>query len=635
MTRSLRPLAALLLAAGALLAPSTRAEAPIVAFGTSELRASGCTTPVVTALDPALGPQSFRIRATDEALTISGGDERGLLYGLLEAAEQYRLHGPDARLDGRSGAPFIANRGLKFNIPLDARCPSYDDTGDAAQRNLEHMWDFSFWREFLDTMARHRYNTLTLWNPNPFPVMTRLPGYPDIALDDISATTAVPGGRVGEWGDAGGVNDTVLKNLRLVRRMSIDEKIAFWRRVFRHARDRGIDVYFITWNIYTNGARGKYGLSDDIDNPANIPFYREATRVFLETYPDLKGIGVTAGERMHVPPGRDVHDARERWLWETYGRGILDHIAAHPDRTVHFIHRFWYSDFEKIQKYWAGYPHPFTFSFKYITARLYSSPERSPYAASIIPLLEAHHLKSWWNLRNDDIFVYRWGDPDYVRAFLQNLPLHLTAGFHMGSDGYVWGRVFADRSPLMAGKLELEKHWYKFMLWGRLAYDPSLDRSFFEAHLAHRYPGTDAAVLYEAWQAAARVIPQINRFMFYTGDRHWAPEACSARESFRFLPDFRVVRPLRGTGILNPRDYVRHSLAGTLPEGHVSPSAVSENLDAQAAIALDGVARLRRQDPSPELQLVLDDIAAMAWLGRFYAARIDTALALEWFDQTG
>ena len=30
---------------------------------------------------------------------------------------------------------------IKFNIPLDARAPSYDDTGSAAEENIVHMWD--------------------------------------------------------------------------------------------------------------------------------------------------------------------------------------------------------------------------------------------------------------------------------------------------------------------------------------------------------------------------------------------------------------------------------------------------------------------------------------------------------------
>jgi len=60
--------------------------------------------------------------------------------------------------------PFIERRGIKFNIPLDARTLSYSDAGDAAQQNIPEMWSMDFWREFLDEMARDHYDVLSLWN---------------------------------------------------------------------------------------------------------------------------------------------------------------------------------------------------------------------------------------------------------------------------------------------------------------------------------------------------------------------------------------------------------------------------------------------------------------------------------------
>ena len=93
------------------------------------------------------------------------------------------------------GAPFIERRGLKFNIPLDIRTPSYQDAGDAAQNNIAEMWNFEFWREYLDAMARDRYNVLTLWNPHPFPSMIHLDDYPDVALEDVCGTSFPAGHR--------------------------------------------------------------------------------------------------------------------------------------------------------------------------------------------------------------------------------------------------------------------------------------------------------------------------------------------------------------------------------------------------------------------------------------------------------
>ena len=100
-------------------------------------------------------------------------------------------------------------------------------------------------------------------------------------------------------------------------------------------------------------------------------------------------------------------------------------------------------------------------------------------------------MPCWLNLRNDDLFVLRWGDPDYVREFMANVPRDLMrweAGYFMGPDGFVQGREFVHKDPDLSGQLEVDKHWYRFMMFGRLGYDLTLTREFFEQKLRHRFP---------------------------------------------------------------------------------------------------------------------------------------------------
>ena len=87
------------------------------------------------------------------------------------------------------------------------------------------------------------------------------------------------------------------------------------------------------------------------------------------------------------------------------------------------------------------------------------------------------------------MYYMRWGDPDFVRAYLTNLPdLSKIAGFYMGPDGYTWGREFVSTEPDTPRQLVIEKMWFGFMLWGRLAYDPTIPNSHFEQMLAARFP---------------------------------------------------------------------------------------------------------------------------------------------------
>ena len=615
----------------------TSIESPMVDFAKKRLlhalqSSSESTTYINLTQVDSLGNQSFRIDSRGDSVFISVGDVHGAMYGILELEELVMLRQP---LDELSIAqdPFISKRGLKFNIPLDARNPSYDDTGDAAQENIATVWDIEFWTQYLDQMALHRYNQLTLWNPQPFTSMLKLESFPGLALDNVYRSRAPLSEKWRAWGEPGGVADHILEDLELVREISIDEKIAFWRRVLAHAKNRGIDVYLITWSIYPNGIDPKHGITSDITNLNTQAFFREAVKELIVTYPDLKGIGVTAGENMPVD-GTVANWTREKWLWETYGRGLAEAKTIDPSRQIDFIHRFWYSGYEDIQTYWNSYPDPFSFSFKYLMARSYSSPKTSHLAERVIPYLaDEEGKRTWWNLRNDDLFVFRWGNPDYVREFYSNLPLALTEGIHMGSDGYVWGRVFADKAPSMRGKLELDKHWYRFMMWGRLAYNHTLPRSFFENKLGHRLGTQQPSLLYDAWAAASEIIPQINRYQFRPGDRQFSPESSASRETFRYVNDFQVATPMPGSGIINPREYVRRIKEESDLSQATTPLDVADNLEHQASRALSLADQLPQA--GEELSLTLQDIRAIAHLGRYYAFKIRAAVALEFFEQMG
>lgn len=600
-------------------------------------------------LETDLAEQAYRITRNEQTVTVAGGDARGILYGGLELAERIRF-GEAQELDRVEGKPFLAQRGIKFNIPLDARTPSFHDSGHAAQNNIAEMWSFAFWSEFLDAMALHRYNTLTFWNAHPFPSMIDIPGYGDVALDDVTVCSLDLWTQKNDYEPSQLVSQSVMDNLKIVKVMPIEEKIVFWRKVMRYAKDRGIDIYFITWNICANSVAepvesgykswstsrehvhqpGKYGITHQINNPKTLTYFREAVKTFVLTYPDLKGLGVTAGE--HMPkdqPGAEY--SRERWLWEAYGQGILDAKKEQPDRQVHFIHRVWYSDMGEIMKYWDAYPDSFEVSFKYAKARLYSSPKvpfMKPLLADIRPL----GLKSWWNLRNDDIFYHRWGDPDYVRDFLRNFPRDATAGYHMGSDGYAWGREFATLDAASPAELEITKHWYRFMLWGRLGYDPNLDRKHFVAVLRNRFPHTQADHLYDAWRNSSKVIPLINRFHWRDWDFMWAVEGCKDKR-YRTVEDFYDNPTMEASGILNVEAYVAATLADRAIT-ETTPLDIAAHIAQAAEAGLSHLQHLSGRQGS-ELDTTLQDIRAMALLGQFYAAKIRATVALGFYKQTG
>lgn len=577
-------------------------------------------------------------------IEIAASEPNGLMYGLLEVSEQINIGISLNEIQAVDETPYIKKRGIKFNIPLDIRTSAFDDSGDAAQKNITTVWDFAFWEHFFDNMARHRYNVISYWNAHPFSSMVQLEDYPDVALQDIWGTNIDPQKDPSAWKLPELPSTKAVENKKVLKKFSIKEKIAFWQKVMQHAKDRGIDIYFMTWNICLNGAAptgsneeakgkvGKYGITNDYKNETSKDYLRKSVKKFLLTYPHVTGIGVTAGENMRKP----MNDAdKEKWLWDTYGLGIMDAKEIQKDRKVNFIHRFWWTDAEMIEKYWGDYPDQFDMSFKYAKARLYSSPTPI-FHKPLLEWMKPQDLKSWWNLRNDDIFIHRWADPTYVRDFIKNMPYEATAGFQMGSDGYVWAKEFISKNPKLSGQYEIDKHWMRFMLWGRLGYNPNLSDDRFKRAITQKYPEVDADKMLNAWIAASKIIPQINTFHWRNWDFMWQPEAnFDIWNDFKDINTFREVKTMEGSGILNIQEYVqaKNNMENITLK---TPLDVVRNLQAQSSTARVLVDELLKETfQNDELKETLLDIKSMSALGDYYALKISGALELEHFKTTG
>ncbi|GAB4130927.1 hypothetical protein [Thermopirellula anaerolimosa] len=633
-------------------------DRPQTAFAVEEIQRAArdrdIRATVTLEINPAeLGPQCYRIETDSaESVRVVGGDATGAMYGGLDVAEAIRL-GSLKHLAEGVRRPYIERRGIKFNIPLDLRTPSYSDAADSFQANIPEVWSMDFWRDMLDEMARHRYNVLSLWNLHPFPSIVKVPEFPDIALNDVWRTRVRLDSSFALTG-SDMVRPAMLADHEVVKRITIDEKIAFWRDVMQYARDRGVEVYWFTWNIFVWGTDGKYGITAKQDNPATIAYFRASVRETVRTYPLLAGIGVTAGEQMER--GGDGRLTREQWLWQTYGEGIRDALAEQPERRFRLIHRFHQTGLDEILQAFKDYPGPFDVSFKYSIAHMYSMPN-PPFIQTVLPRMPAG-LRTWLTVRNDDIYSFQWGDPDYARDYIRAMPgENRTAGFYMGPDGYCWGRDFLKNDPNGPRPLVIQRLWYTFMLWGRLSFDPTLPDEHFERVLTARFRQAHAPELFQALRESSQIIPLVNRFHWEDYDFQWFPEACISHptryKGFHTVRDFITGRTMPGSGILDVRQYGDAAMGKSrqrysTPRGEggvvlenlldqsprITPLQVAEQLRAHAEAALRLAAAIDPGDDR-ELRETLDDITAMAHLGNYYAAKIEGAVALYLFDLSG
>jgi len=538
-----------------------------------------------------------------------GGDRIGAMYGGIHIAEII-AGGSLADFQDEDKTPYIQKRGLKFNIPLDRRTPSFDDGGVAANTNRKNVWDINFWKEYFDVIARQRYNVLSLWNRHPFPSLVQVPGYEDIALQGVMDETH-----------------------EFINNWSINRKIEFWNEVLELAYERGIEVWPVVWNVELQGTEdNEYGINKEKGNQITIDYLRKSVKQLLLTYPRLAGIGVTAGERM-----QEYSDSeKEQWVWDTYGMGVMDVKELQPDRNIRFVHRHWLTDWDEIGNRFSQLPDGFEMALKYAQARLYSSNKPSWAARQLdkIPM----EMATWWNLRNDDIFIQRWGDPDFVREYILYFPHKskpcdrspcLTAGYIMGSDRYFWGRESMSKNPQTPRQFENEKHWYKFLLWGRLGYDPNTPDELFKGLIKYRFPTVDASNVFDSWKAASKIIPMVNRFHWLPWDYMWWVEKGTGN-SWSDIDGYHNINHVIVKETQNVSGYstIQEFVDGKDKE--TSPLAVADELEVNANEALQGIASMT-DNGNIELKETLGDIRSQAYFGLYWSHKIRGGVELAYF----
>ena len=577
-----------------------------------------------------LKEEGFKLTHKNGIIQVRGSDAAGVMYGGLELAEQIKIGGIEG-IKTKIQNPYMERRGTKFNIPLDVRTPSYTDVSDIAQKNIGEMWNFDFWKEYIDNLARYRYNFVSLWSLHPFPSMVKVPGYEDVALDDVQRSSH-------EWDEYYNTNGwgfcspEILANPDILLKISIEDKIKFWRKVMAYGKSRNIDFYVVTWNIFVHGAKDKYGITDDINNPVTKDYFRKSVKQMFLSYPDLAGIGLTTGENMY---GHSTQE-KEDWAFETYGQGILDAAGAMPDRKFTFIHRQHMAGTQKIAEKFKPLIDneniEFIFSFKYAKAHVMSATKQ-PYHENFVE--QIGDMKTIWTLRNDDVYYYRWGAPDFVREFINNIPHEVSRGYYYGSDQWVWGREFTMKKPEGPRQIEIVKHWYHWMMWGRLGYDNKMPNEQFSAILETRFPEVRGTQLMEAWQEASMIYPTTTGFHWGPLDFQWYIEACKGRPGyaqnetgFHDVNRFINLPPHKYSGFQSIPDYVKMKAEGGTTDLK-TPLEVAEKILQHANRAIAKSENLPHGN-NTDLRFTLADIKTMALLGKYYSFKIagSTKLAL-------
>jgi hypothetical protein len=565
---------------------------------------------------PEVGREGFRIaRVGGERPTVLvlARDAGGAMYGTLDVAEQVRVHGGLEGIEERTENPRVAFRAVKFNLPWSP----YRDT-PPTDVHRDAVRDLAYWRRFLDMMAENRFNALTLWSVHPFPYMVRSKRFP--------RATPFDDAELAEWK-------------------------RFWTSLFRMAKERGIETYLVNWNIAVSPEfAAAYGVAERNDTSEVVRRYtRESVTQVIDEYPDLTGVGVTLADWMVGMTPKQ----REDWIEQTFVAGMK---AAH--RPVKFIHRSVLAgSAEEMRRVidHAELPDPVQVEIKFNWSHGHSTPR--------LALTHDHESgvvdESFWNppptnyriawtVRNEDFFILRWGEPDFIRRHIATNLHPYVDGYFVGSEGYIPAVDSSHRpDPHVTWDYAFEKQWLFYRLWGRLLYDPATPDAVFAAAFDERYGAGTGAPLLEAYRLASRMPLRLASFHAATWDYTLYAEGFLAPAPSRGLSDgvspFISILELIDHETLDPTylsipEFVELRLAGQKPdEGRVSPLALADSSerDGRAALATVAVLRRRVDDHSGALECEIQDVEAWSYLSLYFAEKLRAGVALETFRRTG
>lgn len=503
------------------------------------------------------------------------------MYGVLRIAEDVKLGTPLNNVRDELDRPFVTIRAFKFNLPLPG-------TIYVSQRNLKSnrwFWNLDYWRLFLDQLAEDRFDALEFWSAAPWGQLVSLKKYPEAT--SLSAA-------------------------------EIRRHIRFFRRLFRMAKARGIETYIVTWNIELDPAfaSAHHIPPSNVNSPLVRDYLRDCIRTTLATYPDLTGLGTTQGEEMDVVPA----DRRGDWITDVYFRAIRESAR----KNIPFIFRYWGGTPADTERAAATYMFgPIYLDIKYNGEDVYSSPLY--HVETLAWLTQKRNYGFLWHLRNDALFSFRWGNPEFVRELILNMKKTDPAGFTYGSEEDIPGPENYDTPAARARRpwtYEFQKQRFLFALWGRLGYNPRVSDNFWHKYFRYEY-GSAGDALYDSTVAAVRIAPLITSYHWNYMNGDWMPEgSIGVDNTSSEQPRVNYRRMEMYHSIL---DYVFNNTIDSNYENMVQYSAhllASSQSLANAATPLD-VANDLEQVGREALAAERIPAPGKRYNGRFLAARCD------------
>ena len=559
-----------------------------------------------------IDPQGYKIVTENNNIYVIGNDYNGCLYGIMDLIEHFESSSSLFEIKEYQVNPALAFRAIKFNLPWSPYRP-----GEATTLHTETCKDLKFWEAYLDMMVKNRFNALTLWNTHPFSYMIKAKNYPK----------------------ATGLTDEELIEWQ-----------SFYKSLFKMAKERGIETYLVNWNIVVSPEFAKeYGVKEYDDRSDLVKKYtKESVTQLINEYEDLTGLGVTLADWMGNW-GNDKMTSleRENWIQETFVDGINE-----ANRKVKFIHRAVLAgDPNEMRKVIdkANLPDKTIVEIKFNWSHGHSTPKLSLTHANDNGTI----LNDFWNpkpdnyfiawmIRNEDFFVLRWGDPEFIREHIKTNNHEYVDGYFIGSEGYIPAKDYSHiDNETKTWDYAFEKQWLYYHLWGRLTYNPSETNKTLAKAFDKRYGTAFGRDLLNAYSNASKVSLYLASFYKSTWDFTLYSEGFLAPWQIAFddekSPFISIEELIKqetlDASYLSIGEYCKQINEGvSINPELITPLQLAQKVEEYCKNALKNIEPILLLENDLTLKSELDDIETWSYLGFYFADKLRAGVALETYN---
>ena len=567
-------------------------------------------------------PESLAIHKTalrgKPTLLISGRDDRGLMYALLDVAERIgwakEKSVPLSEVEDVIESPDVADRGLTI---FTMQKHQYED----------RLHDENYWVQYFNMLAEDRFNTVEVkfayeangYNCPVYPYYIDVQGFPGVKVSGLS-------------------------------KQEQQQNLSDLHRLVRLAHERGIRVQFGIWCHYDRFTPTFHVVDHSQERPSTvtglseanlIPYTLAALKQFLHEFHEIDSVQLL----MMDESGLKTEDMQEFWKnifpalkeagpdlqYELRAKGVSDDLIRQGlelGLKIRINTKVWAEKF--------GPPY-----FQTHVQEPDQFNRRGGYADMLrYPRAYKLHYTLW---TAGSMRVLLWGNPEYVRRFAQSTHLGDADGFD----------IYEPLATKMAGHphdlkpfeliapqyryydYEFQRYWYFFKLFGRLTYDPQTSAQEWDHEFASRMGAAPAPYVERALSRASEILPEITAYCLpdelYSTTRGW-----TERQRQGDLAEYVNATPSDTAQFESIEDAADDLLAGRR-SAKMTPEKTSAWF-AQNARDVRRQISLAEQNagphPSKEFASTIVDLKILADLAEYHSRRVLAGLSFALFEKT-